>query len=580
MDRYFLKILIALALPGSVCLTACNKGYPSDTATLERGKQLFSLQCSACHGLEAEGFGPPLGGITELFGEETLVGFIQNPAAAITSGDERATRLQARYKQVMPGFGHLVAAEIRDILAYLHQQTQLHQIAPLSLDTTAAPAALAGRLVAPVTASGLRLELEPVIQIPRREGSSSDLGIVTLRPHPAAEGILFVSDQNGFIYRIHNGKAEVFLDAAAQIPDFQRGPGIATGIASFDFHPDFLANGLFYMLHAETYKGQVADYQVYADTLKAAVQWVLAEWKMDRVNDTVFSGTHRELLRLHAPTFGHGAQDLAFMPGLEKDHSDYGLLYFGFGDGGSNNIGKPELGHRLTSFLGTIMRIDPAGNNSKNGKYGIPANNPFVKESDPATVREIFAFGFRNPHRLAWDPAHGNRMIATDIGEANIEEINLIEKGGDYGWPNREGVYGITTTRDLKTVYPLAQSDQNLYQLPFAQYDHETGNAISGGYVYEGELAALKDKYIFGDIVNGRLFYVNVDPMMSDSSSYELGIVQDGKETTLRELSQAKRMHLRIGYDRFARQLYLITKVDGRIWRVSGVVEDSISGVQ
>ena len=282
----------------------------------------------------------------------------------------------------------------------------------------------------------------------------------------------------------------------------------------------------------------------------------------------VFTGTHRELLRLHAPTFGHGLQDLSFIPGLKNKDPDFGLLYFGYGDGGSNNIKHPELGHHLRSFLGTIMRIDPAGSNSRNGKYGIPASNPFSDETDPLTVKEIYAYGFRNPHRMAWDKANLNRMMTTDIGESNIEELNIIKNGGDYGWPNREGNYGILTLKDLKTVFTLREGDLDLYKKPFAQYDHMEGNAISGGFIYEGDLAPLKNKYIFGDIVNGKLFYVNIDPQLTDSTVYELSIIQNGKETNLQEMSQTKRLHLRIAYDQFKKELYVITKVDGKIRRV------------
>src|SRR6186713_1266815 len=99
--------------------------------------------------------------------------------------------------------------------------------------------------------------------------------------------------------------------------------------AGLELHPDFLNNGLIYITHAETFKGQQADY-VISDSAKSEVQWVIAEWKMDDVNAKVFTGKHRELLRLHAPTFGHGLQDLAFIPGLKKNDPDYGLLYFGY----------------------------------------------------------------------------------------------------------------------------------------------------------------------------------------------------------------------------------------------------------
>jgi len=417
----------------------------------------------------------------------------------------------------------------------------------------------------------VKIELEEVVQLPRLN-ATADLGVVTLRAGPSGDGTLFTSDQNGVIYRIKDGKAAMFLDMRTQIKDFQSGPGIATGIASFDFHPDFLHNGLIYIAHAETFKGQKADYSIsLRDTLKSVVQWVVGEWKMEDVKSEMFKGTHRELLRLHAPTFAHGFQDMAFIPGLKKNDPEYGLLYFAYGDGGSNNIRHPELGHHLNSFLGTIMRIDPAGKNSPNGQYGIPASNPFFNEKDPLTMKEIYAYGFRNPHRMSWDKTNGNRMLATDIGESNIEELNIIEKGGDYGWPNREGNYGINTVKDLKTVFELRQSDEDLYQYkrPFAQYDHEEGNAISGGFVYDGGLIPLRNKYIFGDIVTGKIFYVNMEPQLRDSSVYEIAIMRDGTETNLKEMDQAKRLHLRLAYDPYKKDLYIITKIDGKVRRVA-----------
>jgi len=545
--------------------------YASDERTLSQGREIFTKNCISCHNLASDGIGPPLGGITNLLSKKALTDFVRNPSAIISSGEERARGLQIRYKQIMPSYEWMDEMEISSILSYIDHETEMHHLEALSLtNKTLIETALTGNLAAPVKKSALKIEMEEIVQISKTKNSSPDLGIVTLRPHPSGEGTLFVGDQTGFIYRIQDGKAETFLDVSTHIKDFQSGPGIATGVGSFDFHPDFLNNGLIYITHAETYRGQVPDFAI-SDSLKAEVQWVLSEWKMDNVRDRVFRGTHRELLRLHAPTFAHGAQDLAFIQNLDKKDPDYGLLYLGYGDGGSNNIKRPELGHHLRSFLGTILRIDPRGNNSKNKKYGVPADNPFVNESDPFTIKEIYAYGFRNPHRLAWDPSNRNRMMVTDIGESNIEEINIIEKGGDYGWPNREGNFGITTTRDLKTVYTLDEKEGDFFKRPFVQYDHQVGNAISGGYVYEGDLTLLKNKYVFGDIVNGKLFYVNIDPLMTDSTIYELTIVQGGKETDLQEMSRAKRLHLRIGYDRLSGEMYVLTKVDGKIRRISNV---------
>ena len=568
MVRYVLYFLILFAAGAVVYFAFVKKNYASDESTLSEGKILFTKYCSSCHSLEADGFGPPLGGITSVLSKDALMDFIQNPSRVIASKEERAVSQLARYKQVMPAFEWMQEKEISSILSYIHHESELHHIEATSIQEDSTNIGLTGRLVAPVKKSGLKIELEEVVQIPRIKDTSPDLGIVTLRAHPSGNGTIFVSDQNGVIYQVSKGKADIFLDVRKYIKDFQSGPGIATGVGSFDFHPDFLNNGLIYVTYAETFKGQKADYLI-SDSIKSEAQWIISEWKMDDVKSPVFNGTHRELLRLHAPTFAHGCQDIGFIPDLKKNDPEYGLLYFGYGDGGANNIKHPELCHHLRSFLGTVMRIDPAGNNSKNGKYGIPADNPFANETDPLTVREIYAYGFRNPHRLTWDPANNNRLIVTDIGEANIEELNIVEKGGDYGWPNREGNFGITTTKDMKTVYKLGKSDIDRFKKPFAQYDHQEGNAISGGYVYEGNLTTLKTKYVFGDIVNGRLFYVNIDPQLTDSTVYELTIVENGKETTLQEMSHTKRLHQRVNYDRFTKELYVITKSDGKIRRVS-----------
>jgi len=568
MVRYFLYFLILVSAGAVIYFTFRKTNYPSDDATLANGKILFTKYCSSCHSLEADGFGPPLGGITSVLSKDALAHFIQNPSKVIASNQERAVSQLTRYKQLMPAFEWMKEKEISSILSYIHYESELLHIEATSIQSDSSNVGLTGRLVAPIKKSGLKIELQEVVQIPRIKDTSPDLGIVTLRAHPSGDGTLFVSDQNGVIYKVSKGKADIFLDVRKYIKDFQSGPGIATGVGSFDFHPDFLNNGLIYVTYAETFKGQKADY-VISDSIKSEVQWIISEWKMDDVRSTVFSGAHRELLRLHAPTFAHGCQDIGFIPDLKKTDPEFGLLYFGYGDGGANNIKHPELCHHLRSFLGTVMRIDPAGNNSKNGQYGIPSDNPFVNETDPLTVKEIYAYGFRNPHRLTWDPSNNNRFMVTDIGEANIEELNIIEKGGDYGWPSREGNFGITTTKDMKTVYKLSKSDLDRFKKPFVQYDHEEGNAISGGYVYEGNLTPLKNKYVFSDIVNGRLFYLNIDPALTDSTVYELTIVENGKETTLKEMSHTKRLHQRVNYDRFTKELYVITKADGKIRRVS-----------
>jgi hypothetical protein len=156
-----------------------------------------------------------------------------------------------------------------------------------------------------------------------------------------------------------------------------------------------------------------------------------------------------------------------------------------------------------------------------------------------------------------------------DIGEANVEEVNIVVNGGDYGWSSQEGLYGVNTRIDKTVLFELSDVQKQKINLPFGQYDHSDGNAISGGFIYEGPLSVLAGKYVFGDIVTGRLFYMNIDPAISDSTIYAINLANQGKESSMRELSGQKRVHLRIGYDRATKELFLTTKKEGMIRKVS-----------
>ncbi|MGV3601567.1 MAG: PQQ-dependent sugar dehydrogenase [Dyadobacter fermentans] len=524
-----------------------------------KGKELFTTHCVSCHAMEQEEIGPRLGGITSLLSEQELIAFVKNPNHAIEAGNARAVSLSKRYKMIMPPFDFLKDGEIRSILAYIASETKLHNIAPLEVKTDTAAVA---RLAQPVIQSGLRIELEDFVTIPASSDKMPRTRIANMRPHPSNDGSLYVSDQRGIIYKIRDRQVSTFLDLRPEVADFVNEPGLGTGLGSFVFHPEYLNNGLIYITHTEAPKGKPADYS-YNDSIEVAVQWVVSEWKMDDVTSPAFKGSRRELLRINVPSTVHGTQDIGFNPDAVKGDKDYGLLYIGTGDGGST-IGKhPELCHSLQSLLGTIIRIDPLGNNSKNGRYGIPADNPFVN-AGAGVYKEIYAYGFRNPHRLAW---HKGTLLSTEVGESNFEEVNVIVKRGDYGWNVREGNYAISS-KDLKNVYPVLETDAGRFEKPYLQYDHIDGNAISGGYVYEGPIAALKDKYIFGDIVKGRIFYANVDRGLTDHSIYELLITQDGRETDLVKMSGSKRVDVRIEYNRFTKEMYLMTKSDGKVRRV------------
>ena len=198
----------------------------------------------------------------------------------------------------------------------------------------------------------------------------------------------------------------------------------------------------------------------------------------------------------------------------------------GFSNGGGPNASNPSQLQRLDTLAGAILRIDPSspsvsGGTKGVGDYTIPAINTFASDDDPETYGEIYAHGFRNPHRLSWDLTDGT-MFAADIGMNQIEEINIVREGENYGWMQREGIFdnGVNMSGgDLRQVFPLPpdildgrRKDEFTY--PVAMYDHEEGRqAITAGFSYHGSIPALRGKFVFGDIVTGRLFTADLAEM-------------------------------------------------------------------
>ncbi len=558
--------MIALSAATGVLIRA-------DDATTGQGKALFTQQCASCHALGQDGIGPPLGGVTTVLTENQLEQWIRDPAKVIAGGGARATALLRRYKAPMPSFAYLDSAQLAAILAFVSQQSAAQHLAPFAIN--AGPSPTAPRLLAPVRKTGLVVEVEDYAQIPRLPGRTPYKGITLLRPDPREDGALLICDLMGIIYRLKDRRVSVFLDMRGIFPDFIWDPGVATGLGSFALHPAFVSNGTFYTAHAETFRGNPA---INASDIPADVppgvtpplEWVLTEWRLTDRTAPEFAGTHREVLRFVTPTTAHASQEIAFAPLTDPHDFDYGLLYIGIGDGGSVNLKRPDMAGHPRTLLGSIIRIDPAGENGTHGRYGIPADNPFAQSRDPRVRKEIWAYGFRNPHRMSWDLTYGKRMIAVDIGESNAEEINLIERGDSYGWGvgMLEGTLHIDAKTDAKSVRAATAAELAPYHPPFGEYDHNDGAAITGGYVYHGPLLVLRDKYIFGDIVTGRLFFMNMGADLTDHSIYDLNIVRDGKITGVKALSHLDRAHLRIGYDERTGDLFLMTKGDGMVRRI------------
>jgi hypothetical protein len=354
--------------------------------------------------------------------------------------------------------------------------------------------------------SKLVIELKEFVQIPA-SGDQNPLTRITKLTNQPNTDKLFVVDLRGKLYYLNGNKPEVYFDIAKEKPKFIHTPGLATGFGSFAFHPEFAKNGLLYTSHTEPPNSATADFN-FSDSIKVTLQWVLTEWKTQSPSAMPFTGDGRELLRVDVESQIHGMQELAFNPLAKPGDKDYGLLYFGIGDGGAAEHGHPEICGSMERIWGTVSRIDPKGNNSDHGQYGIPSDNPFVKSDNPNTVKEIYAMGFRNPHRIIWD--HLGRIFIPNVGHHSVEGLYLIAPGSNSGWPTREGTFLIDPSQNMHNIYPLPADDaKNNFNYPIAQYDHDEGNAIAGGYEYNGKkLNALKGKFLFGDIVKGRLFYI------------------------------------------------------------------------
>lgn len=534
---------------------------PVDSAAIKLGQTLFTDNCSACHNFQQDGIGPQLGGLTSVMPAEWIKKFIKDPKAVLESGDERASGLHEQFKTIMPSFPHYSDEELNSLVAFL--ATQKAPPGKRIID----PNALKDPIPEKIPMSDLVLEIEKVTTIPPSSDKGQLTRICKLDNKPGTNE-LFIVDLRGRLYQLKNNQPILYLDMAKQFPNFIDKPGLATGFGSFAFHPEFQKNGLVYTSHTEGPGSGVADFN-YPDSIKVLLQWVLTEWKTDKPDAIPFEGKGRELMRVNMVHSYHGMQEITFNPLAKGGDADYGLLYVGIGDGSSVEFGYPFLAHSKERIWGTIIRIDPSGNNSKNGQYGIPPTNPFAGDVNPNTVREIYAYGFRNPHRISW--TRSGQIIASNIGHHQIESLYLILPGHDYGWPIREGGFLMDLSKGMNNTYPLPPDDAK-YNItyPIAQYDHDEGNAVSGGFEYWGSsIPALNGKYLFGDIVKGRLFYLEMRDVRIGTYApiRECRISINNQVKTLVELCGAEKVDVRFARDNNG-ELYILTKPDGKVYRI------------
>lgn len=281
---------------------------------------------------------------------------------------------------------------------------------------------------------------------------------------------LFAVEQGGTIRIIQNGtlSSQPFLDISSKVIT-----GGEMGLLGLTFHPSFQQNGKFYVNYVRSQSGQI--------------QSVIAEYTASPANSNqVSSASERILLVVNqVGNFNnHKAGQLAFGPD--------GFLYFGLGDGGSG--GDPfGNGQNTQTLLGKIMRID-INSTSPGLQYRVPPDNPFVGGGG---LPEIWAFGFRNPWRFSFDRTTGRQFVG-DVGQDSFEEVDIVQKGGNYGWNTMEGFHCFN---------PPSSCNMSGLTLPIAEYSHSEGNAIIGGFVYHGTaLPSLQGAYIFGDLGTGKIW--------------------------------------------------------------------------
>lgn len=555
---------ILLMLYFSSCTTSSpeESTISTDSTSIANGQVLFTQNCGTCHNFKTDGIGPHLGGLTKTISIDWIKDFIKDPKAVIESNDDRAQGLFSKYKTVMPSFPQYTDDQIDELVAFIHTKK-----APDPRKEFIDPNALKNPIPESIPISDIVVNLELYSQIPPSSDEQQLTRIARLDFQPGTEK-LFVMDLRGKLYFLNGNKPEVYMDMSQLKPKFIHKPGLATGFGSFAFHPEFATNGLLYTSHTEAPASAKADFD-YADSIKVTLQWVLSEWKTKEPRAFPFSGESRELMRVNMVTPIHGMQEIIFNPLAKKGSEDYGLLYIGIGDGGSAESGYPFLCHSTEKIWGTVIRIDPKGTNGINGQYGIPETNPFAKSDNANTRKEIFAYGFRNPHRITWSKA--GQLFISNIGHHNVESLYIISSGSDSGWPIREGTFVIDPSQNMHNIYPLPADDaQYNFTYPVAQYDHDEGNAIAGGFEYRGKaLPQLVGKFVFSDIVKGRLFYVEMKDLKVGSQApiKEWRVSLNGTIKTLSELSGTQKVDERFGRDSKG-ELYLTTKPDGKVYRL------------
>jgi glucose/arabinose dehydrogenase len=441
----------------------------------------------------------------------------------------------------------------------------------------AGPVRLEDPIPALIPASNITVDLKPV--------ASGLIAPVASAVAPGDKDHIYVADQVGKLYKVSvsdrtpGGSPSVFLDVTDRIVKVGLFPPLnydERGLLGIAFHPDFKRNGLFYTFTSQPAVGK-ADFSTQPVGVAPDCHTVITEWKTAQpgVKDSpVDYNSARVMMRIDKPQFNHNGGTLVFGP--DK------MLYISVGDGGAADDEGPGHvaggnGQSLAAgnVLGKILRIDPLGRNSANGKYGVPADNPFVGKTG---ADEIYAYGFRNPYRMSFDQETG-KLYAGDVGQNDIEEVDVVVKGGNYGWPIKEGTFLFDTGNgrpapDVGKGFVFQDSPGQPAGLidPIAQYDHVDGAglpeirvSVIGGFVYRGDkIKKLRGKYVFGDY----------SAEIGEAANGHLYVL--GKNNRVEEIQVAGRTSLGLAVLGWGRdhdgELYLLANGTGTLNGTTGVV--------
>ncbi|WP_229599743.1 PQQ-dependent sugar dehydrogenase [Runella slithyformis] len=281
---------------------------------------------------------------------------------------------------------------------------------------------------------------------------------------------IFVVEQGGRIKVFDNNpavkSAEVYLDIRDRVSD-----GGEMGLLGLAFDPNFTQNGYFYVNY----------------TQRKPMQTVIARYKVSSFKDPKANASSEVILfTISQPYDNHNGGKLAFGPDR--------FLYISTGDGGAWGD-RHNYAQNRKSLLGKILRIDVT--KTDKGNYGIPADNPYAG-SQEGYREEIYAYGLRNPWRFSFDAQTG-QLWAGDVGQNEFEEIDIITKGGNYGWRLKEAGRCYNPGKDCNQGDSLIE--------PIHQYPRSDGSSVTGGLVYRGSrMPALKGKYLFADYSNGNIW--------------------------------------------------------------------------